>query len=74
MSGLDQAKANRERMPQTAAIVDAFRAAFGPDVHVLWAREGDAELGERSAVVRSMDADQWLAFMASGKFPEACDA
>ena len=42
---MQQAKTNRERMPQTAAIVDAFRAVFGPGVAVLHAREDGIELG-----------------------------
>jgi hypothetical protein len=35
---------NRARMPETAAIIDAFTAAFGP-VTVAWAIEGDQTAG-----------------------------
>jgi hypothetical protein len=38
---------NRARMPETAAIVDAFRAAFGPGVAVRWASENGIEVGTK---------------------------
>lgn len=41
------AKGNRERMPGTAATVDAFRAVFGVGVVVRYATEGGLELGQR---------------------------
>lgn len=37
---------NRAAMPIISGVVDAFRAAFGPGVVVLYAREGGLELGE----------------------------
>ena len=40
----ERALANRARMPETARIVDAFRAVFG-DVVVTYAKEGEIELG-----------------------------
>jgi hypothetical protein len=60
---------NRDAMPQTAAIVDAFRARFGNDVRVLWAREGDMEVGVRQPIGRYMTPDQWLHFLATGQTP-----
>ena len=36
----------RERMPLVAKVVDEFRAEFGPGVKVLWAKEGDFEVGK----------------------------
>ena len=42
-----KAQRNRERMPYTAAIVDQFTAAFG-QVKILWAKEGDIELGKQT--------------------------
>jgi hypothetical protein len=44
------AKGNRERMPETAKVVDAFRLAFGPGVVVRYATEGGVELGTRGPV------------------------
>lgn len=38
--------ANRAAMPQFAAVVDEFTRVFGP-ARVLWAREGDVEVGVR---------------------------
>ena len=37
---------NRAAMPITAALVDAFRAEFGPGVCVTYASEGGLTLGE----------------------------
>lgn len=45
MSRDEEAAANRAAMPETARIVDAFRAAFGPGVIVLYAKEGEVEVG-----------------------------
>jgi hypothetical protein len=38
------AKANRERLPCFAAWLDTIRA-FDPGARVLWARDGEAEVG-----------------------------
>lgn len=47
MSREEEAKRNRERMPETAALVDAWRAVFGPGLRLLWARENGIEVGKR---------------------------
>jgi hypothetical protein len=39
---------NRERMPVTAATMDAFREAFGNGVRLVWACEDGIEVGRRS--------------------------
>lgn len=41
------AKDNRAKMPNVARMVDEVRAVFGDGVKVLWAREGEYELGTR---------------------------
>lgn len=53
----------------TARIVDEWRAVFGADTRFPWVREGEVELGTRTAVGRSMDADQWLRFVRTGLLP-----
>ena len=63
------AKSNREAMPETARWVDAWRAVFGPDLRVLYAREGELERGTPSPAARSMDADQWLQYVRTGVMP-----
>jgi hypothetical protein len=45
----ERMRRNRELMPETAKVVDAFRAAFGPGVVLTYAKEGDLELGKRGA-------------------------
>jgi len=47
MSYEERAKRNRELMPGTAAMVDHFRAVFGPGVRLLWAVENGIEVGKR---------------------------
>ncbi len=42
-----KAQRNRERMPGVAGIVDQFTSAFG-SVKVLWAKEGDIEVGKQT--------------------------
>ena len=45
-----RAQRNRERMPGVAAMVDELTAAFGQgQIKVLWAREGDIEVGTKQA-------------------------
>lgn len=39
------ASTNRERMPNVAKMVDEIRKHFGEGVKVLYAKEGDYELG-----------------------------
>ena len=60
---------NREAMPQTAAIVDEFRRVFGPGVRVLWAREGELEVGKRAEAQRSMSAAEWREYLRTGLGP-----
>lgn len=43
----ERAKGNRASMPQFSGWLDALRATFGPGDRVLYAREGDVELGVR---------------------------
>lgn len=38
---------NRAAMPHVALIIDDFRNVFGADCQVLFAKEGDLELGAR---------------------------
>lgn len=48
------AEDNRRRMPNCARIIDEVRAIFGQDCKVLWAKEGDIEVGtpiDRSKLV-----------------------
>ena len=42
----DRAAKNRAAMPAFGALLDEWRAVFGP-VRVLYAREGDVEVGKR---------------------------
>jgi hypothetical protein len=51
MDAREAAERNRQRCPLVAAIVDAFRAEFGPGVSVVWAVEGDVELGCRPEAI-----------------------
>lgn len=44
-----RAERNRASMPGVAAIVDHVRGVFGPGVRVLWAKEGEREIGRREA-------------------------
>lgn len=39
---------NHEKAPICAAFVKLMRELFGPDVKVLWVKEGDFEMGEPS--------------------------
>lgn len=36
----------RSAMPQTAKTVDLYRSVFGIGIKVLWAKEGDFEIGK----------------------------
>ena len=69
MSREHQAAENRARMPETAKTVDAFRAAFGKAVLVVWAEEGGSTVGERRPVPRSMSVDQWTHYIKTGEQP-----
>lgn len=53
----EQARRNRERMPLTAALIDAFRERFGA-VRVVWAKEGEVEVGKRSADSLRLEAQR----------------
>lgn len=41
----EQARANQAAMPRFAAWLVTWRARFGPGVRVLWARDGEVEVG-----------------------------
>lgn len=69
MSRTETAKGNRAAMPETARLVDAFRRAFGADVRVLHATEGDQVRGSPSPPARAMTSDQWLHYLRTGKRP-----
>lgn len=69
MSRDAQAAANRALMPETARIVDAYRAAFGKKVRVIWAEEGGRTVGARFPVPRWMTADQWIHYVETGERP-----
>lgn len=56
-------------MPETAQMVDEWRAVFGPNTTFTRVREGDIERGKPSAPVRTMDADQWLRYVKTGEVP-----
>lgn len=51
----------RERMPLVSQIVDRFREEFGSGVKVLWAKEGDFEVGRiptcKSVVIEYSPSD-----------------
>lgn len=66
-----EAKRNRGLMPETAKVVDRWRRTFGAGTRFPWVREGDQERGARSTVERSMNADQWLHYVATGETPAA---
>ncbi|MBU3626030.1 hypothetical protein ICN48_07260 [Polynucleobacter sp. JS-Safj-400b-B2] len=36
----------RERMPITSQLVDRYRVVFGSSLKVIWAKEGDFEVGK----------------------------
>lgn len=42
----EQARRNRELMPDTAAEVDTWRSVFGAGVRLLYAKEGDCQVGK----------------------------
>lgn len=44
----DEARRNRDRMPEIAGLVDSLREVFGPGVRVRWASENGVEVGVRS--------------------------
>lgn len=45
----DAREQNRERLPTIAKALDDFRRVFGPGVKVIYAREGEHEVGNRAA-------------------------
>jgi len=65
----DDAKRNRELMPQTAVIRDEFKRVFGPLTRLTWASENGREVGHRRAAERSMDADAWIHYLKTGVLP-----
>lgn len=64
-----KARENRSRMPATAREVDAFRAKFGAGVRVLYAQEGDQEIGTQPDHGRSMSGARWIHFLETGLLP-----
>lgn len=64
----DEARRNRELMPETARTIDAFRA-FDPRCRVVHAQEGAQERGQPSPPARAMNADQWLRYVKTGELP-----
>jgi hypothetical protein len=64
----EQRKRNRERMPETAAIVDEWRLHF-PGATFDWVCEGGIEQGTPHPTVRTMNADQWLHYVKTGEKP-----
>jgi hypothetical protein len=60
-------------MPGTAAEVDAWRAVFGRGVNVIHAVENGIEVGTK-VQQRTMNADEWLHYVRTGRRPEASDA
>ena len=62
----------REKMPNTAAIVDAFRAAYGAEWVNAALQAGGRAQREHSRLVREhgqVHADRWL---AAQRFPQGC--
>lgn len=71
MSTCDQQKKaaeradNRAQFPNAAAVVDMFRAVFGPGVKLLYAEEDGRTIGKKPpAPVKFIWAEDWLKFSA----------
>ena len=64
-----QAAANRNRMPGTAAEIDAWRRVFGAGARVLYAAENGLDVGARPDQGRSMSGAQWIHFLETGELP-----
>lgn len=45
----DAREQNRARLPTIAKALEDFRRVFGPGVKVIYAREGEHEVGSRAA-------------------------
>lgn len=73
MSRAEEAQRNRALMPETARLVDAWRAVFGPRTRFPWLLEGAQVRGTESPQARSMNADQWLRYVKTGQMPGASD-
>lgn len=72
----EQARRNRELMPETARMVDAWRKRFGADTRFVWVCEGSEERGVRIAQHdprRTMNAEEWLAWVRTGRLPDGKD-
>lgn len=69
MSREQEAQRNREVMPETARIVDEFRATFGAGTRFPWLQEGAQERGRALPEHRAMNADQWLHYVKTGELP-----
>jgi hypothetical protein len=59
----------RERFPQTAAIVDEYRAVFGPGVKVKWIKEAGVEMGRKGPEGVPLSAPAPTRRTASSKRP-----
>ena len=53
------AEENRRRMPTVAAFVDEVRK-YWPDAKVVYAREGDYEVGKKTEPKGIICGDQWF--------------
>lgn len=69
MDRAEQARRNREGMPETAETIDEFRRVFGAMTRVVWAEEGERTVGRQREPERTMSADQWLHFLRTGVLP-----
>lgn len=65
MTQQSPSEANRARFPEFSKVVDEYRAVFGPDVKVLWCREGteiagiqpeEVSVNERTASIHAGDS------------------
>lgn len=58
---------NRANFPLTAAAVDEIRELFGEDVKLMWAIEGDKELGNVPKGVRETSRIAYHEYKGEGK-------
>ena len=60
-------QSNRELFPNAAAIVDMFRAVFGDDVKLVYAKENGREIGSNKEPHGCLNSEQWLRLGQFGK-------
>jgi len=53
----DVKASNRAEFPETAKIVDRFRAVFGPGVRLIWAEENGKTIGKVPESVQNRDGN-----------------